>query len=542
MRIKNIFVNLFLISGFILIVPSHAETIILKDGRTIEGKILKTTEEFIEVDLAGIPIAYYLDDIESIDGKRVFIPKLSATLTTRSPKDSRDIFKNASSAIVYITTKVKTQEENLGVGFIVHPKGVILTNYHLIQGAEEINVKLKNGTTYRVNSVIHYDANRNLCILKINGYKLPVIPLADSGEIRAGDKLYCIGNPLGSEYIFSDGLFSGIREFQNLKWIQFTVPISEVNSGGPLINSKGEAIGIVTFPAKEAQGLNFALAINEVRSFIGTKPKISMKDFLQEISLAEHYLIEGYRYCLHKDYNQAINNLQNALEINPNFVPAYSGLANIYCSYLDECQKAIPYLQKALEIDSKYILAYNDMGLVFYRLGQPYQALYYYDKVLKIDPNFALTYRNLGIVYHYLGKYQEAISFFERSIRLDPQDVYAYTGLGAVYVSLKQNYQALNCYKKAIQIDPHNASAYISLGTTYAKIGQTEEALSFLYKAIEVDSAYAPAYNTLGLLYADLGQYPQARESLKKAKELYQQKGNIQAIPAVEEELEKLPH
>ncbi|MCM8787008.1 MAG: S1C family serine protease [Candidatus Omnitrophica bacterium] len=255
-----------------------AETIVFRSGKIMQAKIIERTNKYIKVDIQGIPITYYIEEIESIDGVLVDT-SVSSTKDTFYQKEPKDIYKKISSAIVNIEVITIDEESLIGSGFIIDSQGIVITNYHLIEKAKAINVKLKEGQLYPVTSILSYDTYRDICLLKINASNLPYISLGNSDTVQVGEKVYCIGNPLGLEYSFSDGLVSGIRNFQGIKWLQFTAPISLGNSGSPLINSNGQAIGIVTFLIRAGQNINFALAINEIKPFILRNSPLNLNEF-----------------------------------------------------------------------------------------------------------------------------------------------------------------------------------------------------------------------------------------------------------------------
>lgn len=571
---KYLLIILSLTLVFTLILSSsYAASIKLKNGQSVEGKILEKTNSYIKIDFYGVPLTYFLDQIDTIDGEHVYAPAASQVGPTYA-REPKQIFQEISPAVVYITTRTVVEEEYLGSGFIIDSEGVVITNYHVIQSAKDINVRLKDGTSYPASGVIYYDANQDACILKINANNLPTIPLGDSSNLQIGEKIYCIGNPLGLEYSFSDGLLSGVRDYQELKYLQFTAPVSPGNSGGPLINPQGEAIGIVTFLLVGGQNLNFALAINEIKPFISQYPKMTFQQFVENVSQADYYLIQGNNYVFQGDYNSAITSYQKALEINPRLVEAYNYIGLAY-GYLGQNQEAISCFQKAIQINPNFVTPYNNIGYAYDSLGQYDQAIAYYQKALQLDPNYAAAYNNLGSTYSNLGQFQQALPYFQKAIQMDPSLAVAYDNLGSAYNRLGQYQQAITYCQKALQIDPNYASAYSNLASTYNKLGQYQQAISYLEKAIQMDPNLVEACNNFGYAYIGLGQYDQAifylqkalqidpslaeayvnlgfayynlhryseaKENLLKAKELYQRKGDYEAIKDIDENLKKLP-
>lgn len=153
-----------------------------------------------------------------------------------------------------------------GSGFIIDPDGSILTNNHVIEGAERILVKLSDGRSLRAR-VIGADPDTDIALLKVDGQsRLPVAPLGDSSTLRMGEWVCAIGNPLGYEHSVTVGVVSyiGRKLFDSSldNYIQTDAAINFGNSGGPLINARGEVIGINAAISSRASNIGFAVPIN----------------------------------------------------------------------------------------------------------------------------------------------------------------------------------------------------------------------------------------------------------------------------------------
>jgi serine protease Do len=153
-----------------------------------------------------------------------------------------------------------------GSGFIIDPDGSILTNHHVIEGAERIIVKLSDGRSLRAR-VIGTDPDTDIALIKVDGQTgLPVAPIGDSSTLRSGEWVCAIGNPLGYEHTVTVGVISylGRKIFDPSldNYIQTDAAISFGNSGGPLINSRGEVIGISAAISSRASNIGFAVPIN----------------------------------------------------------------------------------------------------------------------------------------------------------------------------------------------------------------------------------------------------------------------------------------
>jgi len=157
-----------------------------------------------------------------------------------------------------------------GSGFIIDADGSILTNHHVVDRAERITVKLSDGRTVRAR-LVGSDADTDIALIKVDGENgLPVAPLGDSSTLRMGEWVCAIGNPLGYEHSVTVGVISflGRKLFDKSldNYIQTDAAINFGNSGGPLINSRGEVIGINAAISSRASSIGFAVPINGASS------------------------------------------------------------------------------------------------------------------------------------------------------------------------------------------------------------------------------------------------------------------------------------
>jgi serine protease Do len=156
-----------------------------------------------------------------------------------------------------------------GSGFVIEPDGHILTNHHVIEGAERIIVRLSDGRGLRA-SVIGSDPATDIALIKVEaGLPLATAPLGNSDELRVGEWVCAIGNPLAYDHTVTVGVVSFIgRKLFDLSlddYIQTDAAINFGNSGGPLINARGEVIGINTAISSRASSIGFAVPINQAK-------------------------------------------------------------------------------------------------------------------------------------------------------------------------------------------------------------------------------------------------------------------------------------
>ena len=166
------------------------------------------------------------------------------------------------------------KRQGLGSGFIISEDGYILTNYHVVADTDKVIVKLYNDDNEYEAKVVGSDDKTDIALIKINANKsLPVLPLGDSDAIEIGDWVIAIGNPLGLSHTVTKGIISykGRKEVKPAgpgmyaDFIQTDAPINRGNSGGPLVNMKGEAIGVNESISAQGQNIGFAVPINMVK-------------------------------------------------------------------------------------------------------------------------------------------------------------------------------------------------------------------------------------------------------------------------------------
>ena len=167
---------------------------------------------------------------------------------------------------------VPRKERSLGSGFIISADGYILTNNHVVDGADEIKVKLADGRSFPA-TIKGGDIKLDLALLKIDtGESLPVAKLGDSGKLQVGEWVIAIGNPFGLEQTVTVGIVSAkgrvIGAGPYDEFIQTDASINPGNSGGPLFNLAGEVIGINTAIIANGQGIGFATPVNAAQNII----------------------------------------------------------------------------------------------------------------------------------------------------------------------------------------------------------------------------------------------------------------------------------
>lgn len=204
-----------------------------------------------------------------------------AVVTVSISKTERFSTINPFDPFSFFRTQEQQIEQDIGTGFIVDPNGLIITNKHVVSDLEaSYRVITADDQTYEVQN-IYRDPSNDLAILKINGQNLPTIELGDSDSLRVGQFALAIGTALGEfRHTVTSGIISGlgrgiiagspfagyIEQLDNV--IQTDAAINAGNSGGPLLNSGGQVIGVNVAVAQNAQNIGFAIPINTVKTVL----------------------------------------------------------------------------------------------------------------------------------------------------------------------------------------------------------------------------------------------------------------------------------
>lgn len=190
------------------------------------------------------------------------------------------VVEKVGPAVISIGVRKRTRsprygQEGAGSGVIIAPDGFVLTNHHVVEGAEDIQVRLTDGRSFSAH-LVGSDPATDLAVVRAEASNLPTADLGDSDSLRVGQLVIAIGNPLGFQSTVSTGVISALgralrsqsgRLIENV--IQTDVPLNPGNSGGPLVDSRGRMIGINTAMIFMAQGISFAVPVNTVKWVVG---------------------------------------------------------------------------------------------------------------------------------------------------------------------------------------------------------------------------------------------------------------------------------
>lgn len=248
----------------------------------------------------------------NLEGKTVNLAPVNFTQSDENALSAQEVYQKVSPAVVTISAKGTEYKgffaqdvEGIGSGFIINEDGYILTNYHVVELAisnntKDVTVILSTGEEIAA-KVVNYDQNRDIAMVKlVDGTKVPaVVELGDSDGLYVGQEVVAIGTPLGKNFAqtLTKGIISGVNRNLTTEggntgdYIQTDAAINSGNSGGPLINTKGEVIGINTAKLSgqsetTIEGMGFAIPINDAKDRIESlsKPILNLGITVREVN------------------------------------------------------------------------------------------------------------------------------------------------------------------------------------------------------------------------------------------------------------------
>ncbi|MEK7309233.1 MAG: trypsin-like peptidase domain-containing protein [Planctomycetota bacterium] len=334
---KSILLSAIILSCLGLVII--AEEITLKNNQKISGKIIKETDKSVYLDIGFTILQIPREEISKIEAAAKMSPTAGAPAagkpaTEGSPVGAAEYTDlvtfitqpSSRSAQAFTATEIVDKSNDSvvavssssgwGSGFIISPKGHIITNHHVIEGETKLNVTVyqPKGKTFESKkieevNILAFNRYFDIALLQIKekdmaGLKLKPIRLGNFDLVNKGDAIFAFGNPgLGREMLHrtvSEGIISSrSRDLSGIPYLQTTAAINPGNSGGPVFNAYGEVIGLVTYKAFWQEGIGFALPSNYIIEFIKNMEAFACDEKNPNI---------GYRYCPAPKKKTTLNN------------------------------------------------------------------------------------------------------------------------------------------------------------------------------------------------------------------------------------------
>jgi tetratricopeptide (TPR) repeat protein len=411
--------------------------------------------------------------------------------------DLQALAKKARPAVMLlVVSDSKGNEIATGTGFLISSDGKLITNCHVVRDAASAVAKAENGGIFSVKGILAADPKRDLVILQLQGKEFPCLALSSSAMVEAGTRIAVIGSPLGLEGTISDGIVSAARDLPDQgTLLQVTAAISPGSSGSPVLNSKGEVIGVIVSTQPGGQALNFAVPVAAARN-LATKTQT----------------------------DKPIQPLNNAFPAEIDRIFTDQHYQAFWAAWATE--NYVEALQHAKEL----VRLYPDSSEAFMTLGESYVGLKFNDdainalrQAIKLKPDYAAVWASLGGAYRNSGRAADAIAAYKQAIKLKPDMAAVWASLGFAYDESGKTADAIAAYRQAIKLDPASDLAtetWYNLSCAYAHSGQIDDVIAACRQAIKLDPRYCGAWNNLAVAYAKKGEMKQAWYAVKQVESL----------------------
>ena len=331
---------------------------------------------------------------------RTSVSPVTTSGRSSSPAEQENLavlFKKVSPSAVAVFTYDRTGKPyGQASGFFVSDDGDVITNWHVLAGAWRAQVKTSKDEVFPVRHIVAEDEEADLVRISADVGSKTVISLSMSDSpLKTGERVMAIGNPLGLQGTVSDGIVSAVREFPPFgKVVQVTAAMSPGSSGGPVVNMRGEVIGVARggISAIAGQNLNFAIPAERVsRLRIRTGKTIAEWQSAQVdvgLASAEALFRKGIVFMLAEHFDQALPCFEKAIQIKPDFADAHWFLGIAYSS-IGRHSKAIAAYKTAIRIKPDDARVHYGLGMSYLMAGDRKSALEQYKLLKDLDKSLA---------------------------------------------------------------------------------------------------------------------------------------------------------
>ncbi|MFH1655227.1 MAG: tetratricopeptide repeat protein [Candidatus Omnitrophota bacterium] len=498
---------------------ASAETVILKSGKQYEGSILEKTQEYIKMDIGvGMPITYFLNEIESIGGKVVVHEPTAPFVQQKDLSSSKE--KYSTRELHTPSNKSLDRLYNVACDLGYNPeKSVQIAEFIL-----PIYKKFKYRDINDSKKLIQ-DIERNKGIIRDSVLDAKLRPHPEHFKLYALLVDEQAAEFLKARFFGIDNLSDEQRYFVHISFLcnyfSFLGYIIHKAKGIDILGVYTDDIAPLERFAKSQKGwvfdpLGASKRLEKLRHnlcLIRMKDKQCMFiDFVNEYTSRPFMLDLIYRA-------RANNKFELAKDIRRD----------------DLFRECVIYEGYALRAG-----LYSNLTPIFAIFGQNQNAMEYINKAYELAPNDHGVLMNTGNVYSHSGYYQEAIPYYQKALELDPNDADVIYNLGFAYHNLEQYQRAMDYYQKAIAVDPAHFGAYNNLGGVYNKFKQYKTAIPYIQKAIKLGPDNTQAYENLAISYFGLGRNAEAKRNIKKSLELNKKQGNWDSVDRLQQILQRL--
>ena len=383
--------------------------------------------------------------------------------------DVKKLAATTRPAVALVTVFDKSGKPlKLGTGFFVSPDGKLVTNAHVIEGADNASAKLENGATYSIRGVLKAALDKDLVLLQADAKEVPSLTVSRKAPLpEVGSRIAVIGSPLGIEGTVSEGIISGHRDAKkDDQWLQMTAAISPGSSGSPVIDENGEVVGIATLDIRNAQALNFA------------RPVAYVSELLDQCKATTEVA----------PFWTVTANPKNVVLNDPDFVAADSALQK------DDAAGALKLLNGIATKYPENGAFLFKLGVVYERLNLLDDAVQAYQHALKLEPTSGVGWTSLGSTLAKQKRFADAKDAAKQAVKQSPDYGPAWALLGKLYSDESRYADAADAFQKAAQLMPKDAEFWRSLADSYNKMNEPAKSQEAIQKSQEITGNAPIAY------------------------------------------------
>jgi len=405
----------------------------------------------------------------SVSTSSVHTPSPKAPAQKTQEENTQQLYRRLVRSIFVVETlDAGGKVVVTGSGVAVAPDEIV-TNRHVVE--KGVGWRIRSGARAWSAIILHIDSEHDLCGLKAERLTAQPVSIRSSSTLSVGERVYALGAPEGLELTLSEGLISGLREFEGGLVVQTSAAISPGSSGGGLFDAKGQLVGITTFYLKDGQNLNFALPGDWIQSLMSRSP--AAEGQLESDNPTFQALVWfqlGNISEKNGDHEQAVRAYREGIKMRPEEAGIWNNLA-VVLGNLDRYSDERDAARQATRLKPDMADAWYNLGTALAHLNQDDEASKAFEEVVRLKPSDAEGWYDLGTIYRNLKRNSEAIRALQEAIRLKPEFTEAWNNLGLVYRSSGRTDEAVKAYEEAVRLKPDSAEPWYNLGATYALLG-----------------------------------------------------------------------
>ncbi len=476
---------------------------------------------------------------------------LAAAISLHSQtQESADLFDKYKEGVIALFAYGDNKELIAkGVGFGL-AQDVVVTSYHLVSRANEVEGVTFKGKKMRLDGIIAVDREFDIALLKLKG-KIDAIPLGQSAGLESGARLFGLGANESGEITIAEGTVMAVRPLSpGQSVILSTMSVPEGFSGGPYLDLNGQVVSLIVVLERSRVGI----PVDAWKSLSPAGRVTAFKDWTKEdyfagfegaylsgriFSLsdentnAQKYLEKAVQlkpdateaqallaevYAKQRNYDAAVGAYQKVVGLDPNRISAHLGLGDIYFR-MQRWSEAAAALERALALDSSRMEALFQLGSAYEEMRDFAKAADAYDRFLKLQPENAwMGYLRLGACRMELQQYPQAVVALQEAQKAQPRDLKVNYSLAQAYKMAQQYDQAEAVLQGLAQLNPVDASTYYSdIVKMYDEAGQNDKAIGAARKVIELNPDSEMAVYNLAIMFQKLERYEEAIEAFRQA-------------------------